>query len=248
MDVYSDGSAVSAVIEFKNSNTGIDITPVSVTYKVYDESKAEIIASTSYTFGADDTEAAITVPGSSNTLGVEDDRILRVIVLKMTTADGSIYSNTYTYVIEHTDVLDVMWNSYQTYEQAQLSAMNIASLPGWDAATEIDRKSALAEAFHMLGKLTYKATLDLNSNDAAEFLAFDEDFVSSVRLAQVAEADHLLGGSPSDTLRSEGLMAKSVGESSQMFRAGKPISLPVCAKALRLLTGYISFGMALGRS
>ena len=247
MNIYRDGSSVIAAIKYIDGN-GNAIEPVNVSYVIYDEERTEIVSQTVVALAAGDTEASITVDGLHNVLGEEEDRILRVVEITMTTVNSEKFTNTFVYIIEVSDTLDVMWNSYQTYEQALLNSMNIANLPGWEAATEQKRKSALAEAFHLLGKLSYKDIDDLNAYDDAAFLELDETFQYSIRLAQIAEADNLLGGNSLDEQRRNGLMASSIGEVSQMYRSGKPVIMPVCTRALRLLTGFIKFGMNIGRS
>lgn len=72
-------------------------------------------------------------------------------------------------------------------------------------------------------------------------------FKSALRLAQVAEADSILGGDPVDARRREGLLLESIGESKQMFRTGKPLDLPVSKRALRYLSAFVTFSKRLGR-
>ena len=74
-----------------------------------------------------------------------------------------------------------------------------------------------------------------------------ERFKSALRLAQLAEANSILGGDPTAARRQEGLLLESIGEVKQMFRAGKPIDLPVCKSALRYLSAFVTFSKRIGR-
>lgn len=74
-----------------------------------------------------------------------------------------------------------------------------------------------------------------------------ERFKTALRLAQVAEADAILGGDPIGDRRSEGLAQEFVGESKQVYRVGKPLDLPVSKRALRYLSAYVTFAKRIGR-
>lgn len=72
-------------------------------------------------------------------------------------------------------------------------------------------------------------------------------FKAALRLAQVAEADSILGGDPVDVRRREGLLSEAIGEVRQQFRAGKPLDMPVSKRALRYLSQFVSFAKKIGR-
>lgn len=74
-----------------------------------------------------------------------------------------------------------------------------------------------------------------------------ERFKTALRLAQVAEADSILGGDPVELRRREGLLLESIGESKQMFRTGKPLDLPVSKRALRYLSAFVTMTKRIGR-
>ena len=81
-----------------------------------------------------------------------------------------------------------------------------------------------------------------------QFTTLPERFKTALRKAQVAEADRILGGDPYDEKRQSGLVMEQVGESRQMFRAGKALTLPVCRRALGYLSYYVTFNKRIGRS
>jgi hypothetical protein len=72
-------------------------------------------------------------------------------------------------------------------------------------------------------------------------------FRAALCKAQVAESDSIMGGDPIDIRRREGLMLESIGEVKQMFRAGKPIDLPVSKRALKYLSQFVTFAKHTGR-
>lgn len=72
-------------------------------------------------------------------------------------------------------------------------------------------------------------------------------FKAALRLAQVAEADSILGGDPVDVRRREGLLSETIGEVRQQFRFGKPLDMPVSKRALRYLSQFVSFSKKVGR-
>jgi hypothetical protein len=82
---------------------------------------------------------------------------------------------------------------------------------------------------------------------AAEIEALPALFLQALRMAQIAESDSILGGDPVGELRREGLMSKTVGESSQMYRPGKPLVMPVSDRAMRYLAGYVRRSLVVGR-
>jgi hypothetical protein len=73
-------------------------------------------------------------------------------------------------------------------------------------------------------------------------------FKAALCKAQLAEADSALGGDTLDARRRDGLLLESIGEVKQMFRAGKPIEMPVSKRALRYLSQFVSLSKRVGRS
>ena len=74
-----------------------------------------------------------------------------------------------------------------------------------------------------------------------------ERFRLALRLGSVTEADYLLGGDPVTQRRQDGLMLESIGESKQMYRASKPLDLPVSKNTLRYLSSFVTFSKRIGR-
>ena len=250
MKTYRDGSAVTVEIPFQDM-AGNEVVPATLSYRVYDEAGVEIIGDTAHAFSAGETTTLITIPGGNNALTTED-RVMRIVELTMTDADGGVFINLSRYIVERVEFLGVMSNSYLTYDSAVLYAMNVADMRSWDKATEAQRKGALVEAYRNLGKMRYSVLgvdySDITDQDAATFEAMNSGFLIAIKTAQVVEADSLLGGNVVQDRRENGLLSNSVGESSQMYRTGKPLLLPVSRRALSHLAGYLRYGSPVGRS
>jgi hypothetical protein len=82
-----------------------------------------------------------------------------------------------------------------------------------------------------------------------QFNALPEKFKRQLRLAQIVEANKVLGGEEDDSKRTSGIVEEKVGESSQKFRTtGVPLRLPVCKRALGYLSYYVTFAKKIGRA
>jgi hypothetical protein len=89
---------------------------------------------------------------------------------------------------------------------------------------------------------------NLDEKTDAELKALPEQFLNAIRLAQVIEADSILGGNETEDLRESGLLSKTVGESSQMFRSGVAMKLPLSKRAYQVLKRYTMRNNKIGRA
>lgn len=257
MEIYRDGSVVKVSITYANDE-GLAIIPSSLSYRVFDQDFVELVASTPIAYAAGDTFADITVGSTENTLGVGERRVMRIVELTIVTDDGT-YTQEVRYIIEANATLTTGDNSFQGYNEALLTSMDIINISGWDAANDRDRKKALIEAYHNICNLRFFITysqdrvfagetiINLQDLSKAELLVLDVDFMNAIRKAQVIEADVLLGGDLIEEKRRNGLMSETIGESSNMFRPGKPLVMAVSKRALRILAKYVSHARELGR-
>lgn len=260
MKSVRDGSSYSAELTYVDA-AGAAITPASAYYVVVDEAGTELVARTDLVIAAGATSVSITIAAATNTL-TEPGRSLRAIRL-FYDHGGQSYLITERYLVEGLTLV-LAKNTFQSYEQSLLTAMDLVELTGWAGADEARRTAALKHAYDNLCKLHYvverkdslwmsyhlpRITIsDMRYVDAPTFEALPDGFVKAIRQAQVVEADVLLGGDAVGERRRDGLMSSSVGEISQMFRPGKPMLLPVSNRALRHLSGYISWGLGTGRA
>lgn len=91
----------------------------------------------------------------------------------------------------------------------------------------------------------FNGNLDLLRAD--QFASLPTRFVNALVKAQIVEADYILGGGDVEKKRQDGLIMDNIGESRQMFRQGKPLSLPVSRRALAFLSYYVIFAKRIGR-
>lgn len=243
MNLYLHATDVSLSISLQG------IVATAVTYRVLDASGAELLAESATGFVAGDTVVAITVPAVLNTLAAGAYTDIRKVELKVVAADGT-RSISELYAVEAADVLVEGVNSYQNYETAELTAMFTQPLEAWGVNAKQARIAALFEARDRISRLAFLESVDVPINEltAIEFSALSAGLRLALRKAQVAEADFILGGSVVDHKRDQGLMSETIGESSNMFRPGKPLELPVSKRTARILTGHITFAFKIGRA
>jgi hypothetical protein len=80
-----------------------------------------------------------------------------------------------------------------------------------------------------------------------QFVKLPVRFKLALAKAQVAEADSIMSGDTVEAKRREGLMLDTIGETKQMYRAGKPLDLPVSKRALKYLSQFVTFSKHIGR-
>ena len=91
-----------------------------------------------------------------------------------------------------------------------------------------------------------KLNFNIGNISEVDLTLIDSDLLAAIAKAQIAEADFMMGGDTVEDKRRTGLMSETVGESSNMFRPGKPLVLAGSEKALRYLTGYITWSRRIG--
>lgn len=277
MEIFRANSDVTLVIPLVDAD-GNAYNVSAISYRVVNQDEAEVSATTALdSYSSGNTEATLTIPAVKNVLATGSIRELRNVELYLT-EDSNQITMRYPYVIEASEVLVVGANSFQTYAQALLTAMEVSDIPGWNAASEQERITALMDARHHIVQLNFTLltgyfdqsniayfgdmqfeTPYISKNNVAflggnldllkpaQYAALPEKLKQKLRLAQIAEADAILGGDPIKDQREAGLMSSSIGEVSQMYRPGKPIIMPVCKKALSYLSYYITFSKRIGR-
>ena len=217
---------------------------------------------------------SVTIPAELNVIAALDPdsiesedmdavsvRELRTVEFRLKLLGGNVVLRKVVYALEPSDVLITGLNSFQTYSEAELVALSIPNMPGWDGADEQARIAALIEARLRINRLQFRDVSRGQSYLGGEVLVGDLSLLTprefknlSARLraalckAQVAEADTLLGGDPEFERRRSGLIHETVGESEQTWRASKPLELPISRKALSYLSGFITMSRKVGRA
>lgn len=202
----------------------------------------------------------VVVPGTAHA-----EPGFRLARLRWSTATkGGVAEIAYQVLSAHELVIQV--NSFAGYNRLVDLAYSIHGLDAFAAADRVTRVRALATAWRFLVGLNITDTdisdrqnrindvpwaggsIDLTDLSASELLLLEPRMLEALRRAQVVEADELITGGGVDASRQAGLLSSSIGETSQMYRSGKPIQRNVSARALRELNGYISYARRIGRA
>lgn len=195
MDIFLAGTPVSLSIPLQD-RSGNPIVADSVDYRVVDQSGAEVVARTPLaSFVAGDSTATVDILASQNavaaipstitfnqidTFSVREVRTIELFVV----VGGNTVLLLKSYAIEPSDPLVVGINSFQTFSQAELTALEVPNTPGWDSASDHDKIAALIEARQHLCQLNFWM---LNSNvnwgqDSLNFVpegSFDTPYAGS---------------------------------------------------------------------
>lgn len=264
MDKFLAGAPVTLTIPLQD-RLGNTIQATVVEFEVLDRTGAVKQARQAVVIGGESVE--VVIASTANELDSEVPRDLRTVKLYCTTAGGeSIISK--SYVVEADAILIVGINSFQTLEEAELTAMDIFDVGDWDSMDDDDKTRALIDSRTRLCGMTY-SLLDLSrpQDDVSyvpegvigvstglspwniknqlgdltveQYKALPEKFKQALRLAQVADAAATLSPDQVEQKRQSGLILDTIGETKQMFRSGRPVSSPVCKKAMGYLREFV---------
>lgn len=270
MKTYLAGTSVQLAVNFTDVD-GNPLTVMAATYRIADDNSTEIQASTSF----DPTQNMLVIASELNQIGALDVNTLtaeqidevrlheaRIVEFELTLEDGNIYPYDIVYTLVPRERLVVGFNSFQTLRQAYLSAMSVPNTALWSTASEDDRVAAMIEARLRICSFRFRdVTLgqsylgegqviyDLSRLSPKEFLSLTARFRKALCLAQIAEAEEILGGGDqANLLRRNGLISQTIGETQEVYRSGKPTDMQVSKVALRYLSSYISLSQRIGRA
>jgi len=262
MQIFRDGTSVRTTVSLVDETGAVISSPASATYVVLDENRNIVVASTNVAVTTSSVSVVINVPAPSNTLAAGALRGLRTI--EVSVIDGSTNTRiaSHSYALESSNVLVVMTNSYQTLEHAELMALEMGDLVVWSEKTRPEKIAALIDSYHRIGTLAfsigwnydqqklmrgYQTIRGLNEWTANEFATLPIRFKRAIWRAQVVETEVILGGDNIGDQRREGLLSHTIGESSQMYRSGRPVMLPVSTQALKQLAGFVTYNSVVAR-
>lgn len=262
MKSYPVGAAVTVTIPFVDMN-GDPVKPTGLRLDVTDQNEV-LVAELTPTFQPDDTEIELRLEPSLNAAAG-----LRTIKLEMTEEGGGMHVATVYYVIAPAVPLVLFQNSFQTYSQAVYEASQMLPSLTWDNASEQDRIVALVTAYDLLTRFGYRIARE-EQVDAQSYLTGTWDrvikpinwpqmtndiwiqlpdrFKRALRRAQIAQACELISGDLVAKKRRQGLLSETIGESSMMFRTGKPLDIGLSKDVLSYLGSYLDFRITLTRS
>lgn len=242
MNKYLAGTNISFNVVLSDFVGDADID--SASYKVYDSERVEVIAETSLS-DASTGEVEIVVPASANQLPLGQVVDVRSVQVLITTINQNVVPVSIVYAVQSSAPLQLGLNSFQGYEQACLNSTFITSLSGWSSAGEQEKVTALQEAFSRISRIGFYIG-DLTELNPEEYECLPSDFIKALRLAQVSEADALLGGEGAS--KNDGVILDVVGESRQAYRDSKPLDLLVSKRTMRYLSKFISVRKLIGRA
>lgn len=263
MKFYPENFNVEVIVGFTDLN-GQVVTPTAVSAALHDGEDELIVDFGSLPFDPAEGSKSIIIPPAFNLLEDGELRSARILRVALQTDAGTI-RRSHSYVIEAEQRLVVMTNTFQTYEAAEIAALDVPNVSGWNVATEDRRKAALVEAFQRLTSIPMKYAHRDHENrlrmeaetiierdqweevTAELFAEFPTHFKKALRKAQFIEANELLQGDAATKKHRAGIITETIGESSVTLRGGR-VDYGVSTQTLSALAGYIYFNMRIARA
>lgn len=267
MKFYPEGYNVEVVVGFTDLN-GAPVIPIAINAVLTDGDDAVVVEFSNLPIEQDATSKSIMIPSAFNNLEEGELRAARILRVELVTSAGSI-RRSHSYIIEAEQRLDIMTNTFQTYEAAMIQSLDVPNITGWTNASEEQRKAALVEAYRRLVRIPMKfPTYGERINWSGYDKIFDRDirsetiitrdgweevtkdlygefpssFKRALRRAQFLEASELLQGDNAGQKHRAGIVTETIGESSVTLRAGR-VDYGVSSQTLHALTGFIHFNM-----
>ena len=267
MNKFAAGSSVSLTVSLKNE-AGVSYGATNIAYTAVNEIGATK-ASGSQSVDGSLASVAITLDAASNAIADDAEGGFRRVTFTLTTNDGTVRSEQ-SYLLIAAVRLDPPYNSFQSFEEAMIESLSMPTLT-WDAFDETTKTTALLEAYRRITRLGFRFR---DPNDFSRFesvsgivedgwviapptwAVLDQEdwddlpdaFKKALRRAQIVEANEMLTGNPVSDRRRDGLLSETVGESSMMFRSGRPIDMGLFTGTLNELRGYLDFRVTTTRS
>jgi predicted regulator of amino acid metabolism with ACT domain len=259
---FLHGQNVSVTVQCKDV-AGNPLSATAAEYDLLDANGNVIVSDTAVPgFTPGNTSATVQVTALQNSLEAGEKRDMRVVRVTFTTTSGTV-QGTERYMITAEETLEVMFNTFQTYDHAELIAAEMTGLNVWHVKTEAQKRAALADAFYGLSKLRFRipntvgqdrvnypddVITNIRELTVSEFNALEEKFLQALKRAQVAEADSLLENNQTDEMRRRGIISYTIGETSQFMGSQRPLDLTVNHRSIKYLTGYISWALHVARA
>lgn len=255
MNIYEPGLDVAVTLPFVDISTDERLTPTALDYRVVDEVGAEVIALTNIpTFTASDGEYELVISAANNGLGAGVIRAFRKVEMRITVGADQYWVRE-GYILESVTPLALLENSFQTYDESLLNVRDLAAMEGWEAANEQHRVAAMIQAYDYMHAFSYQMnytdeTYETKSVDeltAENWTLLGDKQKHDFRMAQLVQANYLLGGNPIEQDIADGLQSSTIGEVSQFYRPRPSLSLPLCRDALKFVGRYIDWAPKITR-
>lgn len=262
MRSYPVNSAITITVPFIDAN-GDPVAPTGASAVVTNELDEVVATIASIPFSPGDTSADLVLSA-----GINATPGLRTIVVTVATASGSFAASLERYVLLAAVPLVLLQNSFQTYSQALYEASQMMPNLAWDNASEIERITGLSTAFDMLTRFGYRIYNTNDPDDQSRLFGhtyvipaaywasmtvdrwneYPEHFRRAIRRAQIAQAAEMVNGDIVAKKRRQGLLSETIGESSMMFRSGKPLDIGMSKDVLSYIARYIDYRVTITRS
>lgn len=262
MQRYLSEQAIDFDIPLING-LGESVVATKVIWQLLNEQETEI-TSGELTPSDGDTQAVISVESAHTVITNGESTEVRALKVTVEWAEG--YStNTEYFVLEKSQTVVPAVNSFVTYLESLRLMPEFPQFTALTATDEQTRKSALIAAYRNIGLIEFSkgsfidtdevAFSDINGDALTTTLDLTPELYAKLHstvkrnlmFAQMAEAEFLLGGDGTETLRAQGVMSYSVGEVKQFFRTSKPLELAVSKHALRYIGRYVQYNRSLTR-
>lgn len=263
MLVYPDQYRVLLTVPFLDK-AGQAITPIKLRATLRDGEDELVRSFDEVSLPVGPVDYTYDIAPIYNALEAGERVMARVLRVELETVFG-VHIQRLSYRIESDLDLEVMVNSFQTYDAAEIVALGLVNLTGWAGAGETQRKTALIAAFERICRLPFQiAPRDDQGNllwselstiepdqwgevSADGFYAFPTHFKKVLRQAQVVEANELLVGDLVGARHRAGIVSETIGESSVTLRENR-IDHGVSSLTLQVLGFYLNLGARIARA
>jgi len=265
MKTYDAGESFALKMDI----TQVDV-PTSATYRVVDHAGVVLVPDTPIEVYGDDEHLEIVISSDLTQVAAGERRKLLRVMLTVVGQDDELFKFSESVLIQALNKLLIPAESFQTVDEASMIAMDVFNLPNWEVANRELRRKALIESAHRIKRISFNLTDShvgqdyiehpnwLLTDDSGAYAGFDAMtevdfnalptlFLHDLKIAQVVEADAVLGLETPESKRASGVLSDTVGETSQMFRSGRPIDLPVSKRTLRYLSRWMLNRWSIGR-
>jgi hypothetical protein len=264
MNLHPENQSVEIAIPFQDRD-GAPVKPTEISARLFDGEDTFIAPLNGLAFDPVGVEVRITIPARLNELHGDELQEVRVLKVLITHEAGTV-EVTHVYGIEAEQPLQIMENSFMTYETALMTGAGFVNLVSFNSDTDQRRRAALVEAYRRITSLAMIFSV-INNQGKSEgdyrispatwhyvtpenFASFPSHFRRALRHAQVAEADEILQGNVVARKHAQGIASETIGESSVTLREGfaGSGSTGLSAACTTILSGYLDTTIVMGRA
>ena len=174
----------------------------------------------------------------------------RTVTFTETDSDGIETETEQLYYLFPKAILVVSENSFGTLNEVLLLTPLVSNLRGWDSVDQKMKVAAMSEAYDQVSSFPLKSYF--KNKYPSDYTGDNwSELSSKIRLdflkAQLIQADFLLGGSPEEKFRNQGMISRSVGESTSFFRTSFKLNLGICDRSYQYINKYIEKNISIAR-